>query len=123
MSCFDRRFPVSLPSSLSFKLLFHRRRYTTQSRERGSWMTKTKKSPIGWKLEGGEAGIQPFTVNPMFSTRNQILHRSRSSRPRTISIKRIPRIHSLYRMQMLMNRIAVNSLVLKWLYYNIRPIR
>lgn len=45
---------------------------------------------------------------------NQILHRSRLSRPRTISIKRI---HML--LQMLMNWIVVKRLVLKWLYYNI----
>lgn len=31
-------------------------------------------------------------MNPMFPTPNQILHRSRLSRPRTISIKRYTRV-------------------------------
>lgn len=77
--------------------------HETQSRK---FDDENEKSAIGWEFGA--------CIHPMFPTQNQILHRSRLSRPRTISIKRI---HML--LQMLMNWIVVKRLVLKWLYYNI----
>ena len=83
VSLVKRRFPVSLPSSVSFELLstiddVHESPPVAKNHG-GSLMTKNERSE--WKL-----------VNPMFPTPNQILHRSRLSRPRTISIKRYTRV-------------------------------
>lgn len=82
VSLVKRRFPVLLPSSVSFELLstiddVHES--PVAKNHGGSLMTKNERSE--WKL-----------VNPMFPTPNQILHRSRLSRPRTISIKRYTRV-------------------------------